>query len=67
MRNTLDRILQLGIKLCMLTGVAFVFAACYGPAPDRWMYEDPEWQQDQQQLEQQVSAMNPQEEEKDVQ
>ena len=25
-----DKILRAGIKLCMLTGVAFTFAACYG-------------------------------------
>lgn len=33
MRNTIDRILRMSIKLCLLTGVAFAFAACYGPAP----------------------------------
>ena len=27
-----DKILRMGIKLCMLTGVAFTFAACYAPA-----------------------------------
>ena len=54
MRTTLDHLLRLGIKLCMLTGVAFTFAACYGPAPDRWIYEDPEYQQDRQQVEQKL-------------
>ena len=29
-----DKILRMGIKLCMLTGVAFTFAACYAPAPE---------------------------------
>ena len=29
-----DKILRMGIKLCMLTGVAFTFAACYAPAHD---------------------------------
>lgn len=33
MRNVIDRILRMSIKLCLLTGVAFTFAACYGPAP----------------------------------
>ncbi len=28
----IDRFLRLGIKVCMLSGVAFTFAACYGPA-----------------------------------
>lgn len=32
-----DKILRVGIKICMLTGVAFTFAACYAPAriPER--------------------------------
>ena len=29
-----DKILRAGIKLCMLTGVAFTFAACYGTPPE---------------------------------
>lgn len=51
MRATLDHLLRLGIKVCMLTGVAFTFAACYGPAPERWIHDEPEYQQDQQLLE----------------
>lgn len=41
MRNMIDYILRMSIKLCLLTGVAFTFAACYAPAPpdDRWMNE----------------------------
>ena len=55
MRILWDKILRMGIKLCMLTGVAFTFAACYGPAPhDRWI--EPEYKQDQEQVEQQIQA-----------
>ena len=65
MRTTIDRILQLGIKLCMLTGVAFTFAACYGPPPGRRWQNEPEFQQDQQKMEQQLqSAAEEAEEEK---
>ena len=41
MRNIIDNILKMSIKLCLLTGVAFTFAACYAPATpdDRWMNE----------------------------
>jgi len=55
MRILWDKILRMGIKLCMLTGVAFTFAACYAPAPpDRWI--EPEYKQDQEQVEQQIQA-----------
>ena len=61
MRTFLDKILRLGIKLCMLTGVTFIFAACYGPGPREEWYNDPEYQADQQQVEQQLQevAHNP--------
>ncbi len=49
MRNTIDRILRMSIKLCLLTGVAFAFAACYGPAPTRYE-EDPAFVEDQEQV-----------------
>ena len=52
MRILWDKILRFGIKLCMLTGVAFTFAACYAPAPGSW--EEPEYQEAQQQVEQQI-------------
>lgn len=40
MRNMIDYILRMSIKLCLLTGVAFTFAACYAPARDEnWMNE----------------------------
>ena len=57
MRKLIDHILQTGIKLCLLSGVAFTFAACYGPAPnpERWEKNAPEFRQDQQQLEQQLA------------
>ncbi len=65
MRTTIDKFLQLGIKLCMLTGVAFTFAACYGPPPERRWQNEPEFQQDQQKMEQQLqSAAEEAEEEK---
>ena len=65
MRTTIDRFLQLGIKLCMLTCVAFTFAACYGPPPGRRWQNEPEFQQDQQKMEQRLqSAAEEAEEEK---
>lgn len=57
MRALLNKILSAGIKLCLLTGVAFTFAACYGPmpAPEEHLYgEDPDYQQAQQKVEQQL-------------
>ncbi len=56
MRNLLDKILQAGIKLCLLTGVAFTFAACYAPDPNFRDWEEPEqYQEDQQKLEKQLT------------
>ena len=56
MRTLIDKILQAGIKLCLLTGVAFTFASCYGtPPPDRWRDLEPDYQQAQQKMEQQLS------------
>lgn len=55
MRILWDKILRFGIKLCMLTGVAFTFAACYAPAPGYWNYlEEPEYEEAQQKVEQQI-------------
>lgn len=60
MRNILDTILQVGIKLCLLTGVAFTFAACYGPPyRDRWENE-PDYEKAQEKLEQQLHAYSSQ-------
>ena len=42
-RIIIDKLLRAGIKLCMLTGVAFTFAACYAPAPGYW--EEPEYEE----------------------
>ena len=56
MRILLDKILQSGIKLCLLTGVAFTFAACYGTKTDRWREQEPEFQADQQSLDQQLHS-----------
>ncbi len=56
MRKLFDKILQTGIKLCLLTGVAFTFAACYAPDPNLRDWEEPDQhQQDQQKLEQQLT------------
>lgn len=47
MRVMIDRTLRLGIKLCMLTGVAFTFASCYGlPPKEAPWYNDPVYQQE---------------------
>lgn len=56
MRTFIDRIFKAGIKLCLLTGVAFTFAACYGPVygPDREWLNDPDYLEDQEQAEQQL-------------
>ncbi len=51
-RIIIDKLLRAGIKLCMLTGVAFTFAACYAPAPGYW--EEPEYEEAQQKVEQQI-------------
>lgn len=56
MRKLIDQFLQMGIKLCLLTGVAFTFAACYGPAPERRMQNEPDFQKDQQKMEQQLQT-----------
>ena len=66
MRILWDKILRMGIKLCMLTGVAFTFAACYAPTtpPDRWI--EPEYKQDQEQVEQQIQAAHDQTDEQEA-
>lgn len=56
MRKLIDTTLRFGIKLCMLTGVAFTFAACYGPAPERYWQNEPDFQKDQQKMEQQLQS-----------
>ena len=58
MRKLIDTFLRLGIKLCLLTGVAFTFAACYGPAPsERYWQNEPDFQKDQQKMEQQLRSV----------
>ena len=57
MRTLLDRLLKMGIKLCLLTGVAFTFAACYGTMPpDRFCDQEPEYQKALQKMEQQLQT-----------
>ena len=55
MRKLIDQFLQMGIKLCLLTGVAFTFAACYAPAEPRWENE-PDYNKAQQKMEQQLQT-----------
>lgn len=57
MRKLIDQFLQMGIKLCLLTGVAFTFAACYGTMPpDRFRDQEPEYQKAHQKMEQQLQT-----------
>ena len=54
-RFCFDRIMRAGIKLAMLTGVAFTVTACYGVPPQgQSYYEDPAYETDTQQVEQQL-------------
>ena len=57
MRKLIDTFLRFGIKLCLLTGVAFTFAACYGPAPERYWQNEPDFQNDRQKMEQQLRSV----------
>ena len=57
MRTLIDKILRTGIRLCMLTGVAFTFAACYGPDPyyEEWYREyNPDTLKSKKNIEQQI-------------
>lgn len=54
MREMIDKTLKLGIKACMLTGVAFTMTACYGTPPERFYGENPDFQDAQQKTEQQL-------------
>lgn len=56
MRTLLDRLLKMGIKLCLLTGVAFTFAACYAPAPMPEDYDEPANQEARQKMELQLQT-----------
>ena len=56
-RTQLDTLVRAGIKLAMLTGVAFTVTACYGVPPEvRHWSEDPDFQSDTQKIEQQLVA-----------
>lgn len=57
-RDWLDRICRAGIKALMLTGVAFTMAACYGPPPERHWQDEPAFQEDQQQVENELKSEN---------
>lgn len=54
MRTFIDKFLRAGIKLCLLTGVAFTVTACYGVKNPPEL-DNPQHQADQQQLEQQLT------------
>lgn len=66
MRTLIDKILRAGIKLCLLTGVAFTFAACYAPAPLPEEYNAPDYQAAQQKMEQQLNQAAAQTVQEDV-
>ena len=53
-REWFDKVCRVGIKALMLTGVAFTMAACYGPPPERQWHDEPEFQEEQAQVEEQV-------------
>ena len=55
-REWFDKLCRIGIKAAMLTGVAFTMAACYGPPPERYLEGDPEFQEDQEQVEEQLQS-----------
>ena len=55
MRKLIDKIFRVSIQICMLAGVAFTFASCYGPAPSRRWMNEPDFQENQQQLDQQLT------------
>lgn len=53
-RFCFDKMMRAGIKLAMLTGVAFTVTACYGVPQNREWYDDEAYQTDTQQVEQQL-------------
>ena len=56
-RFCFDKMMRAGIKLAMLTGVAFTVTACYGvPPQNREWYDDEAYQTDTQQVEQLVAV-----------
>ena len=48
-RFCFDKIMRAGVKLAMLTGVAFTVTACYGVPPRNW--EDEAYEADTQHVE----------------
>ena len=54
LRFNLDKIIRGGIKLLMLTGVAFTVTACYGVMPPPELLDNEEYQADTQKVEQQL-------------
>ena len=64
-RFSFDKVMRAGVKLAMLTGVAFTVAACYGPPPPEWEKTNPNYQADRQRLEQQLATQEPEQDETD--
>ncbi len=61
MRTLLDKMLKVGIRLCMLTGVSFLVTACYGVMNPPQGYED-DYQTRQNRVEQQLQELSHQQE-----
>ena len=53
LRTKYNLILEHAIRLCTLTAISFTVTACYGCPPEAYEY-DPNWQQEQDSLEQQM-------------
>ena len=58
MRLLLDKILQTGIRLCMLTGIAFTVTACYAPVRDPEMEEWMRYNEDSLKVESQIKDLS---------
>ncbi|MBR6017605.1 MAG: hypothetical protein IK073_03170 [Paludibacteraceae bacterium] len=58
MRLLLDKILQTGIRLCMLTGIAFTVTACYAPVRDPEMEEWMRHNEDSLKVESQIQDLS---------
>ena len=56
LRFSLDKIIRGGIKLLMLTGVAFTVTACYGVMTPPELQDNEEYQADTQKVEQQLMS-----------
>lgn len=55
-RQLLDKILRSGVRLCMLTAVAFTVTACYGAPNNASVYDD-EYVEDTALMEEQIGEL----------